>query len=144
MPGSLLVWNGQAAWPLASVTSALWAASVGAINALVGARSGPHVSGTALDWKSGRATWATDAQSLRTGGQLGRSPAVTLAVNAPGSGSGPSLNVAPPPSPLADTLTAYGNRDATCSTVAATVAAMLRIVPSTASVTVLIRPVTNA
>ncbi len=116
----------------------------GAISGLAAARSGPQVNGTFFEWKSASGTLATLAQSARTAGQSGRSPALTEAVYVPARGSGPSMNVAPPVSPSATTLMPYGTSDAICSATAAIVPAMLRTVPRTASVTELIRPWTNA
>ena len=78
-PGSTLVVKPQLALPVSSVTSSVLG-TFAVISGFPGARSGPHVSGTFFAWKSASGTFATLAQSARTAGQSGRSPALTDAM----------------------------------------------------------------
>ena len=94
-------------------------------------------------WKSASGTLATFAQSARTAGQSGRSPALTDTLKLPDSGSDPSMNVPPPVGPTATALSPNGTSDAICVATVAIVPAMLRTVPRTASVTVLSNPWTK-
>src|ERR1035437_5088061 len=79
-PGSTLVTKLHVATPEASVTSAILPPSVEARRGLAGASSGPQARVVLLGWKTGNGIPLRSAQSARTGGQLGRSPEVTVAV----------------------------------------------------------------